>query len=69
MTDEALDGLKEEMYAPLSDEDRDIKNIYQIITENEMDDMLNEDKFGSLFGMYERVIVKEKEYTKKMFEK
>lgn len=69
LTDEALNGLKEEMYAPLSDEDRDIKNIYQIITENEMDDMLNEDKFGSLFGMYERVIVKEKEYTKKMFEK
>ena len=65
LTEEALNGLKEEMYAPLSDDDRDIKNIYEIIEENEMSDMLDEKKFGSLFGMYERIIKSEKEYAKK----
>ena len=53
------------MYAPLGDEDRDIKNVYTIIKENGMNDMLDETKFGALFGMYERIIKMEKEYSKK----
>lgn len=56
LTEEALQGLKEEMYAPLSNDDRSIKNIYSIIEENGMVDMLEESKFGSIFGMYERII-------------
>jgi 5'-3' exonuclease len=65
LTNDAIDGLKEEMYAPLGDEDRDIKNVYTIIKENGMNDMLDESKFGALFGMYERIIKMEKEYSKK----
>ena len=65
LTNDAIDGLKEEMYAPLGDEDRDIKNVYTIIKENGMNDMLDETKFGALFGMYERIIKMEKEYSKK----
>ena len=65
LTNDAIDGLKEEMYAPLGDEDRDIKNVYTIIKENGMNDMLEETKFGALFGMYERIIKMEKEYSKK----
>lgn len=65
LTNDAIDGLKEEMYAPLGDEDRDIKNVYSIIKENGMNDMLDESKFGALFGMYERIIRMEKEYSKK----
>lgn len=65
LTNDAIDGLKEEMYAPLGDEDRDIKNVYTIIKENGMNDMLDEAKFGALFGMYERIIKMEKEYSKK----
>ena len=64
LTDEAIDGMNDEMYAPLNDEDRDIKNIYGIIEENGLNDMLDESKFGSLFGLYERVIKTEKEYAK-----
>lgn len=64
LTDEALEGLKEEMYAPLNEEDRDIKNIYQIISDNGMNDLLDEGKFGSLFGLYERIIKTEKAYSK-----
>ena len=65
LTNDAIDGLKEEMYAPLGNEDRDIKNVYTIIKENGMNDMLDESKFGALFGMYERIIKMEKEYSKK----
>ena len=65
LTNDAIDGLKEEMYAPLGDEDRDIKNVYTIIKENGMNDMLDESKFGALFGLYERIIKMEKEYSKK----
>ena len=65
LTDEAKDGLNNEMYAPLSDEDRDIKNIYDIIYKNGMNDLLDEKIFGSIFGMYERVIKMEKEFSKK----
>lgn len=65
LTKEALEGLNEEMYAPLGDDDRNIKNIYQIISDNGMNDLLDEKKFGSLFGCFERTIKSEKEYSKK----
>ena len=65
LTDEAKDGLNNEMHAPLSDEGRDIKNIYDIIYKNGMNDLLDEKIFGSIFGMYERVIKTEKEFSKK----
>jgi len=65
LTNDAIGGLKEEMYAPLGNEDRDIKNVYTIIKENGMNDMLDESKFGALFGMYERIIKMEKEYFSK----
>ena len=65
LTKEALEGLNDEMYAPLGDDDRDIKNIYQIISDNGMNDLLDEKRFGSLFGCFERIIKSEKEYSKK----
>ena len=65
LTDEAREGLKNEMHAPLSDEDRDIKNIYDIIYKNGMNDLLDEKIFGSIFGMFERIMKMEKEFSKK----
>lgn len=62
LTEEAKNGLKEEMYAPLGDDDRNIKNIYQIVQDNGMNDLLDEKKFGSIFGMYERIIKTERSY-------
>lgn len=64
LTEEAEQGMKEEMHAPLSPDGRDIKNIYNIIYENGMSDMLDEHKFGNLFGMYEKLIKMETEYGK-----
>lgn len=65
LTDEAKNGLDEERYAPINDEGRDIKNVYEIIEKNEINDLLDAKKFGSLFGMYEKIIKTEKEYSSK----
>lgn len=65
LTDEASNGLKEEMYAPMSVDGRDIKNVYDIITKNGMSDLTNEKVFGNLFGYFERIIKTETEYAKK----
>lgn len=62
LTDEAINGMKNEMYIPMNTDDRDIKNVYNIIAENGMNDLLNENIFGNLFGMYERIIKTEKSY-------
>lgn len=64
LTEEAEQGMKDEMHAPLSPDGRDIKNIYNTIYENGMSDMLDEHKFGNLFSMYERLIKMETEYGK-----
>jgi hypothetical protein len=41
------------------------KNIYDIITQNGMNDLTNEKVFGDLFGYFERIIKTEKNYAKK----
>jgi len=62
LTDEAKKSMDDEMYAPINCDDRDIKNIYEIITDNDMSDLTNENVFGSLFGFFERIIKMEKGY-------
>lgn len=64
LTDEAIEGLKEESYAPMNCEGRDINNVYEIISSNGMNDLLDEKVFGSIFGMYEHIIKMEKAYAK-----
>jgi 5'-3' exonuclease len=65
LTEEASSGMENEMYAPIDDEDRNITNVYNIILENDMNDLMDESKFGSVFGNYNRIITKEREYFKK----
>lgn len=65
LTDEAMHGMEDEMYAPMDVEGRNIKNVYAIISENGMNDILNESAFGSLFGAFERIMKMETEYSKK----
>jgi len=66
LTDEARKGLEDEMYIPLNTDDRTLKNIYDIIYENGMNDLLDEKVFGSLFGFFERIITTEKKFSEKM---
>lgn len=65
LTKEAEKGLKEELYAPIDPEGRDIKNIYQIINDNGMTKLQDEKTFGNVFGAFERIIKMEKAYYEK----
>jgi hypothetical protein len=65
LTDEAIEVLNDEMHAPMNTDDRVIEAVYQIITDNGMNDLLRENVFGSLFGMFERIIKAEKNFYKK----
>lgn len=62
LTEEAKNGMLEEMYAPMDMEGRDIKNVYKIIETNGMSDILSPSAFGSLFGCFERIVKMEKKY-------
>ena len=64
LTKESIDELNMIMYAPLDPDGRDLKNIYMIIHENEMNDMLDENKFGNLFAAFDKLIDNEKKYFK-----
>lgn len=65
LTKEALEELKSTIGAPIDPSERTIKNVYNIITENTMNVLLDEVKFGSLFGMYERLMKTEQDFFKK----
>lgn len=64
LTKEAIEDMEMIMYAPLDPEGRDLTNIYQIIQDNEMIDMLDEKKFGNLFSAFYKLIDTEKKYNK-----
>lgn len=60
MTDEAVKELSDVLYAPIDTSDRDIKNVYMIINENEMSQLSDENKFSEVFSPYSRIIMMEK---------
>lgn len=64
LTKDAIENMGMIMYAPLDPEGRDLTNIYQIIQDNEMTDMLDEKKFGNLFSAFYKLIDTEKKYFK-----
>lgn len=64
LTKEAIEDMEMIMYAPLDPEGRDLTNIYQIIQDHEMIDMLDEKKFGNLFSAFYKLIDTEKKYNK-----
>lgn len=65
LTEEAEKELKETIDAPIDPDGRQTTNVYKIIQQNSMNLLLDENKFGSLFGMFERLISSEKKYFKK----
>lgn len=65
LTEEAKDGIDSMIHAPLDPEGRDFKNLYAIIQENNMIDLLNTDTFSSFFSSFNGLIENEKKYFKK----
>ena len=65
MTNEAIMGMDSLIGAPLDPSGRDYKEIYEIIVENGMSELLNESKFGSFFSDFNKLIDNEKKYSAK----
>lgn len=60
LTKESMDELDDSLYVPIDTSERDIKNVYNIIYENGMNDLVDEEKFGNTFSPYGRIIMMEK---------
>lgn len=64
LTDEAKEEMDAIMYAPLDPSGRDFKNIYQIVIENGMSDLMDEKKFSTFFSSFNPIMEKEKKRFK-----
>jgi hypothetical protein len=52
--------MNEELYAPFDTTDRNFKNIYNIVTENKINDILDEGKFGNILEPFTRIALMER---------
>ena len=65
LTKEAEEEMNTIMYAPLDPDGRDYKNLYKIVQENEMTDILSEGKFSTFFSDFNQIIENEKKFFQK----
>ena len=60
LTEESKTELTDSLYTPIDTSDRDIKNVYETIYENGMNDLIDEDRFGDTLSPFSRIIMTEK---------
>lgn len=65
LTKEAEEELESMMHAPLDPDGRDYKNLYKIVLNNDLTDILNEGKFSSFFSDFNQLIENEKKFYEK----
>lgn len=66
LTKEAEEELESMMHAPLDPDGRDYKNLYQIVLNNDLTDILNEGKFSSFFSDFNQLIENEKKFYQRL---
>ena len=59
LTDEARESMEEESYAPIDTSERSIKNVYRIVNENKVNEILDESKFGNILEPFARIVMME----------
>ena len=59
LTDEAREAMDDEFYTPIDTTDRSIKNVYEIVKENKVNEILDEQKFGNILEPFGRIIMME----------
>lgn len=64
LTKEAKEELDSMMYAPLDPDGRSLSNLYSIINENEMRELMDESKFGEFFSSFYKLMDNEKKFGK-----
>ena len=60
MTQESIDTMNSIMYAPMDTTDRSLNNLYKILQENCIEELLEENKFSSFFLEFKYIIDNEK---------
>jgi len=55
LTDEAIETMNNELYAPIDTSELSAKNAYKIIKDNNMNEILDETKFGNLLEPFDRI--------------
>ena len=64
LTEEAKEELDNMIHIPLDPDGRDYKNLYRIVQDNNMTDILSEDKFGTFFSDFNKIMENEKKFFK-----
>jgi hypothetical protein len=59
MTKEAIEYMDYSMYATIDTDERNVKNVYKIVSDNKMYDLLDEKRFGDILAPYSRIIMME----------
>ena len=62
LTDEAKENMIILMESPLSKDDRTFENLYNIVQEKKIMDLIESDKFGNFFSSFAKLIDFEKKY-------
>lgn len=55
LTKEAKSTLDSVRYAPLDPTDRNLANVYKLVLDNKMTDLLNEDSFSNFFASFRKI--------------
>ena len=66
LTDEAKEAMDSMMYAPQDPEGRSFKNIYEMIVEDDITDLLGDNQFSGFFSVFKPLEQKEQKRFKEM---
>jgi len=59
LTDEAKEEMDAMRYAPMDPEDRSFSNLYKLINEDKIEEIMGETKFAAFFNIFKRLEAKE----------
>lgn len=62
LTKEAKEELEMMSYAPLDPEGREFKNVFRILQEEGMTNLIQEEQFGNFFSQFKQLVENEKRY-------
>lgn len=68
LSKEAIDELENMMYVPIDSEGRSMINLYNLVCEDGIDDIMDERRFSTFFSTFNKSINKEREFLKKWIE-
>ena len=65
LSKEAIDELDNMMYVPIDSEGRSMTNLYGLVCEDGIEDIIDERRFSSFFSTFNKTINKERDFLKK----